>query len=136
MYSSTAEQVVYNLLTRHGQQIDFIRLIKLGDFDPATGRQAPSQITRHRVMRAVVLDSELVREFGATLGAPYGGVIDHTQRMVLIPTRSLRAQFKPDFKDRIEFDDERWIISTLELSAPIAGYVIIVKRDPSETGVD
>ena len=131
--SPLGEQVIYSLKMRYGKKVDIIHFVKRAPADAKTGIQSPSIVERFTIPKAMVLDMDAVRDFSKDFtGIPYGGLFDTEERIVIVPTSSMRKNFIMTETDQLEFIQMgvtiRWQISKIAVSEPLAGHVVLVKR--------
>jgi hypothetical protein len=99
---------VYSLKVRYGQKITLVHT-EVSEFDADTGEQEIT-VTEKVIYRAVLGDQEILRIFGPSLGANYGGAVDHNKRYILIDRSDLPDSHVFTRDDQVTVGDEQWRI--------------------------
>jgi len=116
-------RILYNLYKRQKERAEFVLLLE-SSFNPDTGMT--DKVVERYPIDIVVLDEDVMREIGQSMGHPIGGFYDEGARVIIVDANKLRKEeidpvdglptiksLELDKKMNVELHGENYTIETL-----------------------
>jgi hypothetical protein len=126
--------VIYGLERDYGFRADLYRPVEVTDFK--TGRKIVSR-TKYHIKRAIFFPNQLFRDYKyASLfnqNMQFGGILDATQRRVLVNKKYLPFKFEIETTDYIIFNHDRYEIDKIDEMELADFWHVIIKKLVGQT---